>query len=206
MADARSTPPARSVGVSKWLATLPIAAFCASALAQNVAPMPAPSPAPGPRLAAPEPYLAALRSASIPASSVGMVIQPIGSAGGGLAPSALNETLPLNPASAMKLVTTYAALDLLGPAYTWRTEAFAAGALRRDVLEGDLVIRGSGDPKLVIENLWLMVQRIRGYGMPRDPRRRGARPLRLRAGRARARRLRRRAVCARTTPAPMRCC
>jgi D-alanyl-D-alanine carboxypeptidase/D-alanyl-D-alanine-endopeptidase (penicillin-binding protein 4) len=35
----------------------------------------------------------------------------------------------LNPASTMKLVTTYAALDLLGPAYVWKTEAHAAGTL-----------------------------------------------------------------------------
>jgi D-alanyl-D-alanine carboxypeptidase/D-alanyl-D-alanine-endopeptidase (penicillin-binding protein 4) len=164
-ADARSTAPARSVGVSKWLAALLIAAFWASALAQNAALMPAPNPAPGPRVAAPEPYLAALRSANIPASSVGMVIQPISPAGGGLAPSALNETLPLNPASAMKLVTTYAALNLLGPAYTWKTEAFAVGALRGSTLDGDLALRGSGDPKLVVEHLWLLAHRIRGVGV-----------------------------------------
>jgi D-alanyl-D-alanine carboxypeptidase/D-alanyl-D-alanine-endopeptidase (penicillin-binding protein 4) len=77
----------------------------------------------------------------------------------------VNGTQPMNPASTMKLVTTYAALNLLGPAHTWRTEAFASGALRRDVLEGSLVIRGGGDPKLVIESLWLLVQRIRSYGI-----------------------------------------
>jgi D-alanyl-D-alanine carboxypeptidase/D-alanyl-D-alanine-endopeptidase (penicillin-binding protein 4) len=78
---------------------------------------------------------------------------------------ATNESVPMNPASTMKLVTTYAALNLLGPAYTWRTEAFATGSLRKDILDGDLVIRGGGDPKLVIESLWLLISRIRAYGV-----------------------------------------
>ena len=114
------------------------------------------------RRAVPEPVNAALRSAAIPAAASAIVVLPL--APGGVTIEA-NESQPLNPASTMKLVTTYAALALLGPAYAWRTEAFATGALRRDVLEGSLVIRGSGDPKLVIENLWLMIQRIRGYGI-----------------------------------------
>ena len=114
------------------------------------------------RRALPEPVAAALRNASIPASASAIVVLPL--APGGVKIEA-NASQPMNPASTMKLVTTYAALGLLGPAYTWRTEAFATGALRRDVLEGDLVIRGSGDPKLVIESLWLMIQRIRGYGI-----------------------------------------
>ncbi|MCA3219533.1 MAG: D-alanyl-D-alanine carboxypeptidase/D-alanyl-D-alanine-endopeptidase [Burkholderiales bacterium] len=111
----------------------------------------------------PEPYLAALRAANVPTTAVGVVVQPVGS-GGGVSFS-LNESTPMNPASAMKLVTTYAALQLLGPAYTWRTEAFAVGRLQRDVLEGELALRGSGDPKLVIEHLWLLVHRIRAYGI-----------------------------------------
>jgi D-alanyl-D-alanine carboxypeptidase/D-alanyl-D-alanine-endopeptidase (penicillin-binding protein 4) len=110
----------------------------------------------------PEPVAAALRAASIPLSASAIAVLPL--APGGVTIEA-NATQPMNPASTMKLVTTYAALGLLGPAYTWRTEAFATGALRGDVLDGDLVVRGSGDPKLVIESLWLMIQRIRGYGI-----------------------------------------
>ncbi len=110
----------------------------------------------------PDTVSAALRGAAIAATASAIVVVPL--APGGVTIEA-NESEPMNPASTMKLVTTYAALDLLGPAHTWRTEAFATGALRRDVLEGNLVIRGSGDPKLVIESLWLMTQRIRGYGI-----------------------------------------
>jgi len=110
----------------------------------------------------PESVVAALRGAAIPPAASAIVVVPL--APGGVSIE-VNGAQPMNPASTMKLVTTYAALDLLGPAYTWRTEVFAAGALRRDVLDGDLVFRGSGDPKLVIESLWLLVQRIRGYGI-----------------------------------------
>ncbi len=110
----------------------------------------------------PDVVTAALRTASIPAAASAVVVQPLSP--GGVTIEA-NAAQAMNPASTMKLVTTYAALNLLGPAYTWRTEAFVAGALRRDVLEGDMVFRGSGDPKLVIENLWLMINRLRGYGI-----------------------------------------
>lgn len=123
-------------------------------------------PAPSAR-ALPEPYVAALRVAGVPLTAVGMAVLPLGASADAGSPLAisLNESLPLNPASTMKLVTTYAALHLLGPAYTWRTEAFAAGALRGDLLDGDLAIRGGGDPTLVIEQLWLLVHRLRAYGI-----------------------------------------
>ena len=114
------------------------------------------------RLPLPDAVAAALRAAAIPPAASAIVVLPL--APGGVTIE-VNASQPMNPASTMKLVTTYAALGLLGPAYTWRTEAFVTGAIRRDVLEGSLVVRGSGDPKLVIENLWLMVQRIRSYGI-----------------------------------------
>jgi D-alanyl-D-alanine carboxypeptidase/D-alanyl-D-alanine-endopeptidase (penicillin-binding protein 4) len=110
----------------------------------------------------PDPVAAALRTASIPAAASAIVVLPL--APGGVAIET-NGSQPMNPASTMKLVTTYAALGLLGPAYTWKTEAFVTGALRGDALDGDLLIRGGGDPQLVIEHLWLLIQRIRGYGI-----------------------------------------
>ena len=76
-----------------------------------------------------------------------------------------HEQQSFSPASVMKLVTSAAALELLGPAFTWKTRAFADGAQRGDVLDGDLIIKGSGDPKLVLENLWLFLRRIRASGI-----------------------------------------
>src|SRR5262249_46485741 len=106
---------------------------------------------------------AAMRSTGLPASAFAIVVRPLGKVGG--VSIALNDSVAMSPASTMKLVTTYAALEMLGPAYRWRTEAFTTSPLHDDVLEGDLVIRGSGDPKLVVENLWMLVQRIRAYGV-----------------------------------------
>ncbi|MDM0075030.1 D-alanyl-D-alanine carboxypeptidase/D-alanyl-D-alanine-endopeptidase [Variovorax sp. J2P1-59] len=71
----------------------------------------------------------------------------------------------VNPASIMKLVTTYAALDLLGPAFTWTTPVYVDGPVRNGVLEGNLYIRGQGDPKLVLERLWLLLRRVQGLGI-----------------------------------------
>lgn len=78
---------------------------------------------------------------------------------------ASNDTVGLNPASTMKLVTANAALDLLGPGFTWKTQAFVTGTQSGDVLNGDLIIKGSGDPKLVTENLWLFLRHIRASGI-----------------------------------------
>lgn len=60
----------------------------------------------------------------------------------------------LVPASNQKLVTTYAALGILGPDYTFTTQAVAATPPVAGVLDGDLYLVGSGDPFLVTEN-WL---------------------------------------------------
>ena len=72
---------------------------------------------------------------------------------------------PMNPASVMKLVTTYAGLELLGPAFTWNTPVYVDGPILNGVLQGNLIIQGKGDPKLVMERLWLLLRRIQGLGI-----------------------------------------
>lgn len=72
---------------------------------------------------------------------------------------------PMNPASVMKLVTTYAGLELLGPAYTWHTPVYLDGTVDNGVLRGNLIIQGKGDPKLVMERLWLLLRRVQGLGI-----------------------------------------
>jgi D-alanyl-D-alanine carboxypeptidase/D-alanyl-D-alanine-endopeptidase (penicillin-binding protein 4) len=134
------------------------------ASAQAAAP-PAPAPAAGAALqarSAPPAYAAALREAGVATRAAAVVIRPLDP--GGLAVTE-NAVGAMSPASTMKLVTTWSALNLLGPAYTWRTEVFALGPLAGGVLEGDLAFRGGGDPTLVIENFWLLVQRLRATGL-----------------------------------------
>ena len=72
---------------------------------------------------------------------------------------------PMNPASVMKLVTTYAGLELLGPAYTWKTPVYVDGPIVNGVLQGNLIVQGKGDPKLVMERLWLLLRRVQGLGI-----------------------------------------
>ena len=74
---------------------------------------------------------------------------------------------PVNPASIAKLATTFAALELLGPAYTWPTPVFVDGPVVAGTLQGNLYIQGRGDPKLVIERLWLLLRRVRALGIER---------------------------------------
>lgn len=73
--------------------------------------------------------------------------------------------VPMNAASVMKLVTTYAALDLLGPAFSWRTPVWLHGLVKDGTLKGNLVIQGQGDPKLVQERLWQALQRVQALGV-----------------------------------------
>ena len=61
---------------------------------------------------------------------------------------AMNQATPLVPASNQKLLTTVAALHALGPDFTFDTFLLRDGAVEGDVLEGDLVLYGTGDPTL----------------------------------------------------------
>lgn len=70
-----------------------------------------------------------------------------------------------SPASTIKLVTTYAALKALGPNYTWSTEAWTRGDMRDGVLDGDLILKGYGDPFLVYERYWKFVNELRDRGL-----------------------------------------
>jgi D-alanyl-D-alanine carboxypeptidase/D-alanyl-D-alanine-endopeptidase (penicillin-binding protein 4) len=72
---------------------------------------------------------------------------------------------PRNPASTMKLLTTLVALDLLGPAYRWRTDVYALGEIENGRLDGDLLLKGYGDPYLVTERVWQLVRRLRLEGI-----------------------------------------
>jgi D-alanyl-D-alanine carboxypeptidase/D-alanyl-D-alanine-endopeptidase (penicillin-binding protein 4) len=110
----------------------------------------------------PETVAEILTRAGIPAESVAAVVEP---AGGGAAIVSVNATRPMNPASVMKLVTTFAALDMLGPAYTFKTEALVTGQVSGGVLSGDLVLRGGGDPKLTYDRLWLLLAQLRSRGV-----------------------------------------
>ncbi len=76
-----------------------------------------------------------------------------------------NPDTPRSPASTIKVITTIAALESLGPAYTWHTRALVRGALRNGVLDGDLVLQGGGDPYMTLERWWSFAHALRAKGL-----------------------------------------
>ena len=104
----------------------------------------------------------ALQRARIPASALAVVVREAAS---GREVLAHNENQPVNPASLAKLIVTAAALEQLGPAWTWATPVWLQGPVRDGVLDGSVFVRGSGDPKLVVERVWLLLRRIQQAGV-----------------------------------------
>jgi len=132
--------------MKRLVALLVIAAMSRAALADGLPPN----------------VLGALKAAQIPAANVAVVVQPVDAK----APLvAHNAAQAMNPASVMKLVTTYAALDLLGPAWTWKTTAWADSVAVDGVLSGNLYLKGSGDPRFSIEHLWSLLRQLRVRGI-----------------------------------------
>ncbi|HEX5362791.1 MAG TPA: D-alanyl-D-alanine carboxypeptidase/D-alanyl-D-alanine-endopeptidase, partial [Gallionella sp.] len=103
-----------------------------------------------------------LQQAGIPLEGVAVEVREVGARRPLIS---LNAARPMNPASTMKLLTTYVGLDLLGPAYTWKTEAYLDGELKDGVLDGDLVLKGYGDPKFTVEQFWLWLAELRARGL-----------------------------------------
>lgn len=104
----------------------------------------------------------ALQRAGVPEDAMAVVLHD---AATGKRVLQWQETKPLNPASLAKLLTTAAALDRLGPAFTWATPVWLQGTLKDGVLEGHVVIKGTGDPKLVVERVWLLLRRLQQQGV-----------------------------------------
>ena len=111
----------------------------------------------------PAPVRQALQQAQVPASALSVWVAPL--AGDTSPLLAHRADAEVNPASLMKLVTTWAGLSLLGPGHTWTNRVWTTGRLEQHHLGGDLVLQGSGDPKLVLERLRDLVQQIRAQGV-----------------------------------------
>lgn len=110
----------------------------------------------------PPPVAQALASAGIPAGDVALVIQPLD----GVRPLvAHGSERAYNPASTIKLLTTLVALDILGPAHTFKTRVYMRGKLEGETLRGDLLLKGGGDPSLTLERFWLLLREVRARGI-----------------------------------------
>ena len=128
-----------------------------------------------PSMAADKPRLptdieAAFQQAKVPLSSVSIVIKPL-PASGLVQPAKRQARLShrasadMNPASVMKLITTSAGLSILGPNFTWRNGVWIDGPVVKGVLYGNLYLKGSGDPKLVVERFQNLLQELMSKGL-----------------------------------------
>lgn len=114
--------------------------------------------------------VSALKQANVPLDAVSILITPL---------AAQNETkaqtltprlshranAEMNPASVMKLITTSAGLSILGPDFTWRNRIWIDGPVVNGVLQGNLYLKGSGDPTLVLERLQSLLQEVSSKGI-----------------------------------------
>lgn len=114
--------------------------------------------------ALPAPLQQAILAQNLPADAVGLWVQRVGDQE---VLASLNPERMFNPASSIKLATTLAALAALGPQHTWQTEIRTTRTLEGDVLRGDLVLRGGGDPGMVSEEHWRMLGALRRTGLRR---------------------------------------
>ena len=132
--------------------------YCTAALAVHAQPSATTTKPLPPRVEA------ALAQAQIPREALSVLVLPVGSSTARLA---WQEHTQRNPASVMKLVTTYAALELLGPAFSWQTPVYLDSAPQDGRLKGNVYIQGQGDPQLVAERLWLLMRRLQAQGVHR---------------------------------------
>jgi D-alanyl-D-alanine carboxypeptidase/D-alanyl-D-alanine-endopeptidase (penicillin-binding protein 4) len=110
----------------------------------------------------PEPIAAALKHQGMSARDLSLYVHEIGQPEPLLAIAA---DAPRHPASTIKVLTTLVALEELSPAWQWKTEAYVTAPVRDGRLEGDLYIKGYGDPYLVIEHFWRFLRTLRAEGI-----------------------------------------
>jgi serine-type D-Ala-D-Ala carboxypeptidase/endopeptidase (penicillin-binding protein 4) len=106
----------------------------------------------------------ALVQADIPLESVSVYVQPVDSETPTIS---YNANKAMNPASVMKLVTTYAGLEALTPAYRWKTELYRDGEVKNGVLNGNLIIKGYGDPGFNAQAFWRLLMSLQQAGIHR---------------------------------------
>ena len=120
-------------------------------------------------LAIPQAVATSLERNQIPKDSVSISVIEIDPARPGrhIGKNILNwrSTEAMNPASTMKLLTTLAGLDILGPQYRWRTNIYTDGAIRQGILKGNLYLQGTGDPKLIPEELAKLMKSLQALGI-----------------------------------------
>jgi len=104
-----------------------------------------------------------IAKSGLPKSDMSIYIKSAGKNGKELA--SLNANTVRSPASVIKVLTTYAAVLKLGFDYRWPTEVYTNGSIKNGVLNGDLIVKGYGDPTLSTKDLKSMVANIKAKGI-----------------------------------------
>jgi D-alanyl-D-alanine carboxypeptidase/D-alanyl-D-alanine-endopeptidase (penicillin-binding protein 4) len=109
----------------------------------------------------------ALKNSGVSPSQVSIFVQPLAAQPSLLEPPLISHQadIALNPASSMKIVTSYAGLRMLGPDYRWKTEAYADGKIINGVLYGNLYFKGYGDPNFSQTDFWQLLHQLRQQGL-----------------------------------------
>ena len=111
-----------------------------------------------------EDFLNALAQA-VPSSNASFYVQAVDEQAPLLA---LNAQRAQNPASVVKLVTSFAALQKFGASYQWHTSLLSQNAPdQKGELNSPLLLKGAGDPQLVIERLDALVEQLKNRGVRR---------------------------------------
>ena len=104
-----------------------------------------------------------IRKSGIAKKDISIYIKEAGR--GGKVVASLNAHKTRIPASVIKVLTTYASILKLGFDYRWPTKFYTTGRLQNGVLQGDLLIKGFGDPTLSDKDLEKIVLTIRAEGI-----------------------------------------
>ena len=121
--------------------------------------------APAAQSALPDAINTSLQKAGIPASAVSVVVLPITTTNFDAVVVSQNADVAMHPASTMKLVTTLVALEELGPDFRWKTTMLSDAPHATEVLNGNVYLRGGGDPDLNVQKLGAMLRDLRNQGV-----------------------------------------
>ncbi len=105
-----------------------------------------------------------VKKSGIPSKDISIYIKEAGKNNKRVVAS-LNASTARTPASVIKVLSTYAALLKLGFDYRWPTEFYTKGQVKNGVLNGDLIVKGYGDPTLSTKHLASIVDRIKAKGI-----------------------------------------
>ena len=137
-----------------------LAAFCFSAFGVHLAC--AQTPAPIPSTTQTPQWGKLLQKAGLQPNSFAAIVMP---AHQGEAILAINAQALMAPASTMKLLTSFIALDSLGPQFKWKTQFLSEAPIQDGKLQTNLYLRGGADPNLTWDRLSLMLRNLRQQGL-----------------------------------------